>query len=461
MSPRFPDHFLFGAAASAYQIEGAADEDGRGPSIWDTFCRTPGKVTHGDTGDIACDHYHRVDADLDLIAELGLDTYRFSIAWPRIVPDGRGAANQKGLDFYRRLVDGLHDRGITPMATLYHWDLPQPLQDAGGWAARDTIDRFTDYAQIALDQLGPGVPLWVTINEPFCSAMVGHLQGRHAPGLTELGTALRASHHLLLAHGRAVQLARASAPDAQVGIALNLSDVTPASDDDADVAAAARLDGYENRWYLDPLFARGYPADMLAWYTRSADTDFIHDGDLATIAAPTHFLGINYYETKTVAHDPAEPCHQARELRYTGRDATAGGHDPRPAGLGRILCRVHDHYSTQPLYITENGAAYHDYTTPEGQVRDTERVAYLQDHFTEAAVAIHAGIDLRGYYIWSLLDNLEWADGYNRRFGLIHVDYPTQTRTPKASALWYQRLIAQHRAQRRAVTRQLSSTRTT
>jgi beta-glucosidase len=448
MSPRFPDHFLFGAATSAYQIEGAAQEDGRGPSIWDTFCRIPGKVIHGDTGDIACDHYHRVDADLDLIAELGLDSYRFSIAWPRIIPSGRGVPSQKGLDFYRRLVDGLHERGITPMATLYHWDLPQPLQDAGGWAVRDTADRFTDYAQIVLDQLGPDVPLWVTMNEPFCPAMVGYLQGRHAPGLTELGTALRASHHLLLAHGRALELARAAAPDVQVGITLNLSDVTPASDDDADVAAAARLDGHENRWYLDPLFARGYPADMIAWYDRSADTDFIRDGDLATIAARTDFLGVNYYETKTVAHDSAEPYHQACELRYTGRDATAGGLDPRPTALGRILRRVHDHYTTQPLYITENGAAYHDYADPEGQVRDTERVAYLKDHFTEAAAAIAAGIDVRGYFVWSLFDNLEWADGYSRRFGIVHVDYPTQTRTPKASARWYQHLIAQHRTQR-------------
>ena len=448
MSPRFPDHFLFGAATSAYQIEGAASEDGRGPSIWDTFCRTPGKVTHGDTGDIACDHYHRLDADLGLIAELGLDTYRFSVAWPRIIPDGRGAANQKGLDFYRRLVDGLHERGITPMATLYHWDLPQPLQDAGGWAARDTIDRFTDYTQVVLDQLGAEVPMWVTMNEPFCSAMVGHLQARHAPGLTDLGAALRASHHLLLAHGRAVQLARAAVPGAQVGITLNLSDISPASDDDADVAAAARLDGYENRWYLDPLFTGGYPADMLAWYSRRAGPDFIRDGDLATITAPTHFLGINYYETKTVAHDPTEPHHQARELPYSGPGTTAGRLDPRPAGLGRILRRVHDNYTRQPLYITENGAAYHDYADPEGHVLDTERVAYLHDHFTEAAAAIDAGIDLRGYYIWSLLDNFEWADGYSRRFGLVHVDYPTQTRTPKASARWYAGLIAEHRARR-------------
>jgi beta-glucosidase len=446
MSLRFPDHFLFGAASSAYQIEGAADEDGRGPSIWDNFCRTPGKVVHGDTGDIACDHYHRVDADLDLIAGLGLDTYRFSIAWPRIMPDGRGGPNQKGLDFYRRLVEGLRERGITPMATLYHWDLPQPLQDAGGWAARDTVDRFTDYAQVVLDQLGTEVPLWVTMNEPFCTAMVGYLQGRHAPGLIDLESALRASHHVLLSHGRAVQLVRAAAPAAEVGIAVNLADIAAASQEEADVAAAARLDGYENRWYLDPLFGRGYPADMLAWYGRSASTDFVRDGDLAVIAAPTDFLGINYYETKVVAHDPAEPFHEAREIRYAGRDATAGGLDPRPAGLGRILHRIHDHYTGQPLYITENGAAFHDYPDPDGQVNDLERVRYLNDHFAEAAAAIEAGINLRGYYIWALIDNLEWADGYSRRFGLVYVDYPTQTRTPKASALWYQRLIAGQRA---------------
>jgi beta-glucosidase len=452
MSPFFPDHFLFGAATSAYQIEGAADEDGRGPSIWDTFARTPGKVVRGDTGDIACDHYHRVDADLDLAAELGLDTYRFSVAWPRIIPDGRGAPNQKGLDFYRRLVEGLRDRGITPMATLYHWDLPQPLQDAGGWAERDTVERFTDYAQVVLDQLGPEVPLWVTVNEPFCAAMVSYLQGRHAPGLTDLGAALRASHHVLLAHGRAVPLVRAAAPGSQVGIAVNLSDIGPASEADADVAAAARLDGYENRWYLDPLHGRGYPADMLAWYARGARTDFVRDGDLAAIAAPADFLGINYYETKVVAHDPAEPYHQAREIRYAGRDATAGGLDPRPAGLGRILRRVHDHYTTQPLYITENGAAYNDYAAPGGQVNDRERVAYLSDHFTEAAAAVDAGIDLRGYYIWALIDNFEWADGYSRRFGIVHVDYATQTRTPKASARWYQDLIAGHRASRSSAT---------
>ena len=448
MSPRFPDHFLFGAASSGYQVEGAADEDGRGPSIWDTFCRTPGKVTHGDTGDIACDHYHRADADLDLIAGLGLDAYRLSIAWPRVVPAGRGAVNQKGLDFYRRVIDGLHERGIIPMATLYHWDLPQPLQDAGGWAARDTVEHFTDFAQLVLDQLGADVPLWVTVNEPFCSSMVGYLQGKHAPGLMDLPAALRAGHHLLLAHGRAVQVARAVAPQARVGITLNLSDIAAASGDHADVAAAARRDGYENRWFLDPVCGRGYPADMLDWYGRQVDTDFVQAGDLETVAAPADFLGVNYYETKAVAYDPDEPYHQAREIRYVGADRTAGGLDPHAAALGRILRRVHDDYTSLPIYITENGAAYHDYSTPEGAINDVERVGYLRDHFAEAAAAIDAGVDLRGYFVWSLMDSFEWGEGYNRRFGLVYVDYPTQTRTPKDSARWYQRLIAEHRARR-------------
>jgi beta-glucosidase len=440
LSMRFPPGFHFGAGTAAYQIEGAVDEDGRGPSIWDTFSRVPGAVTHGDTGAIACDHYHRLDTDLDLLAEIGLTAYRFSIAWPRIVPDGTGSVNQKGLDFYRRLVDGLHARGIEPVATLYHWDLPQPLQDAGGWVNRDTVYHFCDYARAVLDALGDAVPLWGTVNEPFCSAMVGHLEGRHAPGLTDLGSALASAHHLLLAHGQAVDIVRQHAPGARVGISHLFSDITPASESDADRAAARRLDGYENRWFLDPVVLGRYPEDMLAWYGRQVPIDFIRDGDMQVVAAPTDFLGVNYYETKTVADDPGEPYHQARVMPSTGR-LTAGGLDARPAGLGRILHRVRDN-TTLPLYITENGAAFHDYVDPEGGVDDLERVSYLNDHFAETLRAIQAGVDVRGYFVWSLLDNLEWADGYSRRFGLIFVDFGTQARIPKASARWYQQLIA-------------------
>jgi beta-glucosidase len=437
---RFPAGFHFGAATAAYQIEGAADEDGRGPSIWDTFCRVPGAVTHGDTGDIACDHYHRIDADLDLAAEIGLTAYRFSIAWPRIVPDGTGAVNQKGIDFYRRLADGARARGIEPVVTLYHWDLPQPLQDAGGWASRDTVDRFCDYVQLVVDGLGDTVGTWVTINEPFCAGMIGHLEGRHAPGVVDLASALAASHHLLLAHGRAVDIVRRGAPGARVGITQLLSDITPASDSEADRAAARRLDGYENRWFVETVLRGAYPRDMLDWYQRQVPVGFIRDGDLPVIAAPTDFLGVNYYETKTVAADPAEPFHQARVLPFTGQ-ATAGGLDVRPAALGRILRRVSD-YTDLPLYVTENGAAFHDYVDPEGHVKDTERVSYLEDHFAETLRAIEAGVDVRGYFVWSLMDNLEWADGYSRRFGLVFVDFGTKARIPKASARWYQQLIA-------------------
>ena len=440
MSTLFPPGFHFGAATAAYQIEGAVDEDGRGPSIWDTFARVPGAVTHGDTGAIACDHYHRVDADLDLLAEIGLTAYRFSIAWPRIVPDGTGSVNQKGLDFYRRLVDGLHARGVEPVATLYHWDLPQPLQDAGGWVNRDTVEYFCDYARVVLDALGDAVPLWGTVNEPFCSAMVGHLEGRHAPGITDLASALASAHHLLLAHGRAVDIVRQSAPGARVGMTQLFSDISPASDSAADRAAARRLDGYENRWFLDPVVLGTYPEDMLAWYERQVPIDFVRDGDLRVIAAPVDFLGVNYYETKTVADDPGEPYHQARVLPRSGR-LTAGGLDVRPAGLGRILRRLSG-CTAVPLYITENGAAFHDYVDPEGGVDDLERVSYLSDHFAEALKAVEAGVDVRGYFVWSLLDNLEWADGYSRRFGLVFVDFRTQTRVPKASASWYRQLIA-------------------
>jgi beta-glucosidase len=438
---RFPPGFQFGAATAAYQIEGAVDEDGRGPSIWDTFTGVPGAVTHGDTGAIACDHYHRADADLDMLAEIGLTAYRFSIAWPRVVPDGTGSVNQKGLDFYRRLVEGLHARGVVPVATLYHWDLPQPLQDAGGWVSRDTVRHFRDYARAVVDALGDAVPLWGTVNEPFCSAMVGHLEGRHAPGITDLYSALAAAHHLLLAHGEAVEIVRQSAPGARVGISHLFSDISPASQSAADLAAARRLDGYENRWFLDPVVLGTYPEDMLEWYERQVPVDFIRDGDLRVIAVPADFLGVNYYETKTVADDPGEPYHQARVMPRAGR-LTAAGLDVRPAGLGRILRRVSG-VTAIPLYVTENGAAFHDYVDPEGGVDDVERISYLSDHLAETLGAIAAGVDVRGYFVWSLLDNLEWADGYSRRFGLVFVDFGTQARIPKASARWYQRLIAQ------------------
>jgi beta-glucosidase len=359
-----------------------------------------------------------------------------------IVQRGRfvqGSVNQKGSDFYRRLLDGLHARGIEPVATLYHWDLPQRLQDAGGWASRDTVSRFCDFAQVVLDSLGDLVGRWVTVNEPFCSAMIGHLEGRHAPGLRDLHAALAAGHHLLLAHGQATAIVRASAPGAQVGISHLFSDLRPASPSADDQTATRRLDGYENRWFLDPVATGSYPEDMLDWYQRQVPIDFICDGDMRIVAAPMDFLGVNY-ETKAVTYDPAEPYHQARALPSTGK-LTAGGLDVRPDGLGRILHRVSGQVSV-PLYITESGAAFNDYADPEGGVDDLERVDYLAGHLGIVLAAIESGVDLRGYFVWSLLDNSEWADGYSRRFGLVYVEFPSQARILKASARWYQELIA-------------------
>jgi beta-glucosidase len=438
---RFPPGFVFGASTAAYQIEGVGE--GRGPSIWDTFARTPGKVTNGDNGDIACDHYHRLDDDLDLISWLGLDSYRFSISWPRVIPDGVGPVNACGLDFYKRMIDGLHARGVTPMATLFHWDLPQSLQDAGGWTSRDTVGRFCDYAQAVLGAIGDAVPMWVTVNEPFCAGMIGHLQGRHAPGLVDLRSALAASHHLLLAHGHAVELVRDLAPGTQVGNSVLLSDINPATGSEADAEAAERLDGYENRWFLDPMFRGSYPADMLDWYGAQVPIDFVRDGDLGVIAAPMDFSGINYYETKTVASDLDEPYHLAKVLQVTG-PVTANGIDTRSAGLGRVLRRLRDEYPAIPLYITENGAPFDDYIDPNGEVNDPHRVRYLADHLAETRQAIDDGVDVRGYFVWSLLDNFEWADGYSRRFGLFFVEFGSQARIPKSSATWYRQLIADH-----------------
>jgi beta-glucosidase len=441
MPASFPPGFLFGTATASYQIEGAVGEGGRGRSIWDTFSHTPGKVFRGDTGDVACDHYHRVDTDLGLLSWLGCGSYRFSIAWPRILPAGHGTVNPKGVDFYKRLIEGLLERGIIPMVTLYHWDLPQALQDQGGWTARDTARRFGDYAAVLAAEFGDLVPLWATLNEPWCSAFAGHLHGRHAPGLTDLTAALRAAHHLMLGHGYACQALRAGNGSGQVGIALNLTDVLPATGGEADAAAAHRIDGNANRWFLDPILRGHYPQDMLAWYGDRAEVSFTAEGDLPVIAAPLDFLGINYYEHQRIAAGDGDPVHGATRLPPSG-PVTHAGLAIEPAGLGRVLRRVHDGYGPLPLYITENGACFDDYTGPGGEVNDVERADYLSGYFGAAAQAISDGVDLRGYYVWSLLDNFEWGYGYSRRFGLVYVDYRTQDRIPKHSAHWYRDFIA-------------------
>ncbi|HEX2729571.1 MAG TPA: GH1 family beta-glucosidase [Rubrobacteraceae bacterium] len=448
----FPDSFLWGTATAAYQIEGAVNEDGRGASIWDTFSHVPGKVMHGDTGDIACDHYHHLDEDLDLMAELGMKAYRFSIAWPRIQPDGSGAANQKGLDFYRRLVDGLRRRDIEPMLTLYHWDLPQALEDRGGWTSRETSERFADYAGVMYEALSESVRFWITLNEPWVASWLGHGYGVHAPGHADPAKALSATHHLLLGHGLAVNAMRSAASSGDenhLGITLNLHPALPGRDREADAEAARRVDGQANRLFLDPIFRGEYPEDILSHYReRGLQPPPIHDGDLDIIAGDLDFLGVNYYFRHTVRDAPeGGPAEMpffdldARGIIPHDAEKTAMGWPVDPEGLTQILVRIKEEYADIPIYITENGRAVHDYVDPEGGVDDEERVSYLDAHFRAAHEAVQRGVDLRGYMVWSFLDNFEWAEGYSKRFGLVFVDYGTQRRIPKASARWYADVI--------------------
>ncbi len=443
---RFPENFLWGVATAAYQIEGAVNEDGRGPSIWDTFSHTPGKVLHSDTGDIACDHYHRLEEDLDLMASLGIRAYRFSVAWPRIQPEGSGLANQKGLDFYRRLVAGLRERSIEPTLTLYHWDLPQALEDRGGWTVRETSERFAEYAGIVYEALKGEVGAWITLNEPWVSAWLGYGAGVHAPGRRDISEALAATHHLLLGHGLAVENMRSLGGNDRIGITLNLSPVRAASEDAADTEAARLVDGNANRLYLDPLFRGAYPEDMLQHYASESDFSFVRDGDLETIAAPLDFLGVNYYMRHTVRAAAEEgrsrfPGMRAEMLIPPGAQTTAMGWPVEPDALTELLVRIDREYTQVPIYITENGAAFYDYADPEGDVDDEERIEFLDSHFRAAHEAIEQGVNLAAYFVWSLLDNFEWAEGYSKRFGIVYVDYPTQRRIPKMSARWYADVI--------------------
>jgi beta-glucosidase len=440
----WPEPF-FGVATAAYQIEGAVREDGRGESIWDRFSHTPGATARGDTGDVACDHYHRWAEDLDLMAALGIETYRFSIAWPRVQPDGRGAVNAKGLDWYRRLAEGLRERRIEPVATLYHWDLPQALQDDGGWAARETTGRFAEYAAATAAALGDVVAGWITHNEPNVAAFVGHADGRHAPGVRDWATALRVSHHLLLSHGLAVDALRAALPaGTPVGITLNLHPAYPADDTDDDRAAAMLADGHQNRWFLDPVFRGRYPQDMLDHYARTlGPPDSVRDGDLETIARPLDFLGVNYYFPQRVAADDSVVPLGFR--RAAPRPPlTAMGWEQDPGAFGDLLGRLGREYGDVPFWITENGAAIED-TVEDGRVEDPARIAYLRDHLGAVAAARDAGVDIRRYFVWSFLDNFEWAEGYRPRFGIVRVEYDTQRRIPKASAEWYRDRIAEAR----------------
>jgi beta-glucosidase len=437
----FPEGFVWGTATASYQIEGAAREDGRGPSIWDTFSHTPGKVHAGHTGDVACDHYHRYVEDVALMGDLGLAAYRFSVAWPRVRPDGTGPVNTRGLDFYDRLTDELLGKGIDPVVTLYHWDLPQTLEDRGGWTVRETAEAFAEYAQVVYGRLGDRVGTWTTLNEPWCSAYLGYGNGIHAPGRRDPAGSLAAAHHLNLAHGLATRALR-SAGARTISITLNPCEVSPLDPaNPADIEAARIIDGVANRIFFDPILRGQYPADVLEHISRITDLSFISDGDEAIINAPIDVLGINFYTPSYVSAKPGHPG----ALDYPGSEGIAFrkpvgpvtdmGWQIEPASLTRLLTRIHRDYPGTPLMITENGAAY-----PEG-VHDPLRIEYVDAHLRACHDALAAGVDLRGYFAWSLMDNFEWAEGYAKRFGMVHVDYTTQQRVLKDSAKWYREVI--------------------
>lgn len=424
-----PEDFVFGVATSAYQIEGATSEDGRGPSIWDTFCRESGRIKDGSSGDVACDHYHRWEGDLDLIKSLGVDAYRFSVAWPRVQPDGKGEVNQKGLDFYERLVDGMLARGLEPYLTLYHWDLPQPLQDAGGWVSRETAHRFAEYAGVVARRLGDRVKSYATLNEPWCSSILSYQIGEHAPGLRDRKLALAAAHHLLLGHGEAVKALR-GVVNADLGIVLNLNPAYPATDDPRDALAARSHDGTFNRWFLDPVLRGEYPADV--WEAYGEDVPEVQGGDLDCIRQPLDFLGVNYYSRAFVSADGRKP---------EGASYTDMGWEVYPSGLTDLLLRLENDYAPPPMLITENGAAYPDALDGDA-VHDPERARYFEEHLGAVADAIRRGARVNGYFAWSLMDNFEWAFGYTKRFGLVYVDYADQRRVWKDSARWYRDLLS-------------------
>jgi beta-glucosidase len=435
----FPRDFVWGAATSAYQIEGAVDEDGRGESIWDRFARREGAIRDGTSGSVADDHYHRYLEDIDLMADMGLSSYRFSIAWPRVLPAGTGHVNRSGLDFYQRLVEALLARAIEPFVTLYHWDLPQTLQDKGGWGSRATVEAFESYAGTVVDALGDRVKHWSTINEPWCSAFLGYASGIHAPGIEDPAAAFRAAHHLLLAHGAATRRMRGDARE--IAIVLNLYPVHPATEDEADAAAAATVDVLQNRLFLDPVFDATYSPEALDLVERSAGLEHIQDGDLTEIAVDIDALGINYYRTWVVAASPdaAEPVNfpGAGGIRFVHpQERTGMGWGIEPDGLREALVSTTENYGPIPLYVTETGAAFPDRCS-DGRVSDPDRVSFLESHIHACGEAIAAGADVRGLFVWSLLDNFEWGEGYTQRFGLVWVDYDTQERIPKDSARWY------------------------
>jgi beta-glucosidase len=434
----FAADFLWGCATSSYQIEGAASEDGRVESIWDRFAATPGKIRDGSNGSVACDHYHRWPEDFDIGRDMGLNAYRFSIAWPRIMKED-GSINEKGLDFYSDLVDGMLTRGLQPWATLYHWDLPQFIQDQGGWNERATVDKYLKYVDAMTKRLGDRVKHWITHNEPWCTSMIGNFEGIHAPGLTDFKTALQVCHHVLLSHGKAVPLIRANVQGAKVGISLSLHPLRAASGSAADQEAMARHDGLRYRWFLDPLYGRGYPEPTLRQIGDAAPN--ILPGDLEAIAVRTDFLGVNYYFPETIADAPGHAPLNARVLPAQDVETTSMGWEVSPAGLHELLARIERDYHPGDMYITENGSCYDDVISGDGEVHDSGRRDYLVRHLAMLKDCIECGVPVKGYFAWSLVDNFEWAEGYERRFGLIHIDYATQQRRLKDSGKWYRTFL--------------------
>lgn len=430
-------NFIWGVATSSFQIEGATHEGGRGPSIWDTFCKVPGKVANGDTGDVACDHYHRYNEDLDLMNWMGVDAYRFSVAWSRVLPNGVGAINNAGLDFYDRIVDGALERGIQPWLTMYHWDLPQALQDRGGWNNREIVGWFEEYADVLTSRLGDRVKHWMTLNEPLCSAWIGHLYGDMAPGIKDLQTALNASHHLLMSHGIASQITRSNVKDSKVGIVINVTPAVPATDSEDDHRAATLADGFDNRWFLNPVFGQPYPADVIKALGKSPQ---IAAGDMTLINQPMDFLGVNFYFRQTISSNPQGSPLPIKNIRRENVKRTAMDWEVHAPAFEEILTRIHREYKPREMYITENGSAWNDMMVA-GEIDDQERISYLQSHLEAMSAAEKLGAPICGYFAWSFMDNFEWAYGYDKRFGLVYVDYNSQKRTPKKSAHFYRDLL--------------------